>query len=166
MKFDQFQFLARQTFGEVTGQGIPAARFTEISPERLHPLVLAYVGDAFFSLYVRTKLLCYEQSKVRVLHGHGARMVSATMQARAIRKLEPELTEAELDFVRRGRNAKSSVPKSASVGDYRYSTGFEALLGYLYLDQKEERLTELAEKAFVIISREIANPIENDGEKK
>ncbi|HAK74405.1 MAG TPA: ribonuclease III, partial [Sporomusaceae bacterium] len=53
------------------------------------------------------------------------------------------------------RNAKSTVPKSASVADYRYSTGFEALLGYLYLSKNNERLSEIAEKAFAIISREM-----------
>jgi len=166
VKFDQFQFLARQTFGQIDAQGVPAERFDEIPVQGLPPLVLAYIGDAFFSLFVRTKLLHFEQSKVRVLHNHGARMVSATLQAQALKKLEPDLSESELDIVRRGRNAKSAVPKSASVGDYRSSTGFEALLGYLYLNKNEARLEQLAELAFVAISREIANPIENDGEKK
>lgn len=166
MKFDQYQLLAKLTFGEQTTDGAPAARFADIPTERLHPLVLAYVGDAVFNLYIRTQLLHYEQSKVRVLHGHGARMVSATLQAHAIRTLEPELTETEMDIVRRGRNAKSTVPKSASVGDYRYSTGFEALLGYLYLSKSEARLAELSEKAFVVISRKLSNTNENDGEEK
>lgn len=165
MKFDQFQFLEEQTFAALTAGGIPQERFTEITPERLHPLVLAYVGDAFFSLYVRTKLLYYEQGKVRVLHSHGSKMVSATLQAYALKELEPELTENEVDIVRRGRNAKSTVPKSASVGDYRYSTGFEALLGYLYLSDNKVRLTELVDQAFVIISREIANQTKKGGGK-
>jgi ribonuclease III family protein len=166
VKFDQFQFLARQTFAEVDARGVPTERFDAIEAQHLPPLVLAYIGDAFFSLFVRTKLLHFEQSKVRVLHSHGAKLVSATLQAHALKKLEPALSQAELDIVRRGRNAKSTVPKSASVGDYRSSTGFEALLGYLYLNKSEVRLKELAEQAFVVISREIANPIENDGEKK
>jgi ribonuclease III family protein len=166
VKFEQFQFLTRQTFGQTDAQGVPAERFDEVPAQRLPPLVLAYIGDAFFNLFVRTKLLHFEQSKVRVLHSHGARMVSATLQAQALKQLEPDLSESELDIVRRGRNAKSTVPKSASVGDYRSSTGFEALLGYLYLNKSEARLWQLAEQAFVVISREIANPSENDGEKK
>ncbi|MDR3562996.1 MAG: ribonuclease III domain-containing protein [Negativicutes bacterium] len=166
MKFDQFQQLAKQTFGEINAEGVPLPRFDEIPAQRLHPLVLAYIGDAYFNLFVRTKLLNYEQGKVRVLHNHGARIVSATLQALALKQMEQDLSEAELDIVRRGRNAKSSVPKSASVGDYRYSTGFEALLGYLYLSKEETRLVALAEQAFVIISREIANPSEVDGEKR
>lgn len=166
MKFDQFDFLVRQTFAETDERGVPAERFAEIPAQSLPPLVLAYVGDAFFNLFVRTRLLYFEQNKVRVLHSHGARMVSATLQARALKALESGLTETELEIVRRGRNAKSTVPKSASVGDYRSSTGFEALLGFLYLTKAEARLQQLAEQAFVVISREIANPIENDGEKK
>lgn len=166
MKFDQFQFLVRQTFAATDAQGVPVARFGEIEAERLPPLVLAYIGDAFFNLFVRANLLHFEQNKVRVLHSHGARMVSATLQARALKEVEPALSEAEQDIVRRGRNAKSTVPKSASVGDYRSSTGFEALLGYLYLNGNEARLAELAEQAFVVISRETANFIENDGEEK
>lgn len=165
MKFDQFQFLAEQTFAALNAGGVPEARFAEIPPDRLPPLVLAYIGDAFFNLYVRTKLLYYEQGRVRVLHNHGAKMVSATLQAIALKELEPQLTESESDIVRRGRNAKSTVPKSASVGDYRYSTGFEALLGYLYLSDNGSRLTELADQAFVVISREIANQNRNGGEK-
>ena len=124
-------------------------------PERLHPLMLAYIGDAFFALYIRTRLLAYEQGKVRVIHSFSAKMVSATSQANVVRQLEPELTELELDIVRRGRNSKSTVPKSATVVDYRSSTGFEALLGYLYLSKNYDRLSEIADKAFTIISREM-----------
>ena len=148
MKFDQFSFLARKTFGELNSEGIPQARFAEVRPEGMHPLVLAYIGDAYFNLYVRSRLLNYEQAKVRILHNHGAKMVSATMQARALREMESGLDENELQIIRRGRNAKSTVPKSASIADYRYSTGFEALLGYLFLSEKQSRLTEIAEQAF------------------
>ncbi len=156
MKFDQYTRLSRKTFGDLDESGTPTARFAAVPPE-LHPLVLAYIGDGFFNLFVRTRLLHFEQNKVRVLHSHGSRMVSATLQAYALRALEDELTEEERAVVRRGRNAKSTVPKSASVADYRYSTGFEALLGFLYLKGENTRLTELAEHAFAIISRKLAN---------
>lgn len=164
MKFEQFQLLTNRMFGELDAAGNPAARFAKV-PSALPPLVLAYVGDAFFNLYVRTNLLRFEQGKVRILHSFGARMVSATLQAYALRELERELSEPELAIVRRGRNAKSSVPKSASVADYRYSTGFEALLGYLYLNGDRERLEELAGRSFDIISRKLSNA-EGDGDKR
>ncbi|MDR1702607.1 MAG: ribonuclease III [Sporomusaceae bacterium] len=115
------------------------------------PLVLAYIGDAYFSLYVRARLLSYEQNKVRILHAFGAKMVSAIMQAKAIRHLEANLTETETLILRRGRNAKSAVPKSASVSEYRYSTAFEAVLGYLYLKNQTDRLEYLASEAFLFI---------------
>jgi len=165
VKFDHFQFLSARTFGAAGVGGAPAPRFAAADARRLHPLVLAYIGDAFFNLFVRTRLLAFEQNHVRVLHGHGARMVSATLQAYALRRLEGALSEDELAVVRRGRNAKSTAPKSASVGDYRASTGFEALLGYLYLSGEEARLAVLAGEAFVIISRKLSNPDENGEEK-
>jgi ribonuclease III family protein len=157
VKFDQFEFLKQQTFAQITADGSPVERFTDVKPECLHPLVLAYIGDAVFNLYVRTKLLNFEQTRVRVLHGYGAKMVSATLQAYALRQMEQELTEKERDIIRRGRNAKSNVPKSASVGDYRSSTGFEALLGYLFLEGNHVRLSDIAEQCFVIISRKLTN---------
>jgi ribonuclease-3 family protein len=153
VKFDHFELLRKRVLEQVEADS--SAKEFDGPPQRLHPLVLAYVGDAFFALYVRTRLLTYEQGRVRVLHDFSAKMVSATSQANALRQIEPELVDAEIDIVRRGRNAKSTVPKSASVADYRYSTGFEALLGYLYLSKNNERLSEIAEKAFAIISREM-----------
>ncbi len=118
---------------------------------QLHPLILAYEGDAFFSLYVRTKLLFYEHNKVRIMHEFGAKIVSAAMQALALKSIEEELDSVEQAVVRRGRNAKSTVPKSATVSEYRYSTGFEALLGYLYLSGNTERLMQLSDQAFLCI---------------
>ncbi|TCL32408.1 ribonuclease-3 family protein [Anaerospora hongkongensis] len=153
MRFNHFELLRNRVLEQVEAD--PSAKEFDGPPQRLHPLVLAYIGDAFFALYVRNRLLNYEQGRVRVLHNFSAKMVSATSQANALRLLEPELNDAEIDIVRRGRNAKSTVPKSASVADYRYSTGFEALLGYLYLNKNYERLSEIAEKSFAIISREM-----------
>ncbi len=165
MKFNQYELLAARVFGDVGADGAPQPRFAAADARGLHPLVLAYIGDAFFNLYVRTRLLAFEQNRVRVLHGYGAKMVSATLQAQALREMEGRLSEDELAVVRRGRNAKSTVPKSASVGDYRASTGFEALLGFLYLSGEEARLAALAGDAFVIISRKLSNPDENGEEK-
>jgi ribonuclease III family protein len=158
MKFSQFQFLLKKA---LPGNGEPASM---PEPASLPPLVLAYVGDAFFNLYVRTALLHYEQNKVRILHTYGSQMVSAVMQALALRALASTLTETEANLVRRGRNAKSNPTKNASVSDYRSSTGFEALLGYLYLSDNQERLLELTEQAFALISREICDKYMKFGE--
>lgn len=153
MKFDHFQFLRQQVMNQAqSGEG---SKTFSGQAERLNPIVLAYIGDAYFSLYVRTRLLVFEANKVRVIHSFGAQMVSAAAQAAAVKTLEKELSEEEWDVVRRGRNSKSSSPRSASVSEYRYSTGFEALIGYLYLSEKYDRLTEIVEKAFDIISQEI-----------
>lgn len=166
MKFDQFQFLMQNVFAESGGDGPPPIKYNDIPVERLHPLVLAYIGDAYFSLYVRTNMLAYEQNKVRVLHTLDATIVSATMQAVAYRSFESELTETELNIAKRGRNAKSTVPKSATVADYHSSTGFEALLGFLYLSKDYDRLREIVEKSFAVITREMTKTAKGGVDKK
>ncbi len=126
-----------------------------VRPEAVHPIVQAYVGDAVFSLAVRLMLVTREPDRVSVLHDVGARFVSARCQAKAYEALAPYLTEEEAAVAKRGRNAKSSVPKSASVSEYRYSTAFESLLGWLYLSGREERLFELIEAAMNVIRAEL-----------
>ncbi|WP_071143315.1 Mini-ribonuclease 3 [Acidaminococcus timonensis] len=121
-------------------------------PKQVHPVELAYIGDVVFSLYVRRRLLPVS-SHVQVLHDLAARMVSAVMQARAMDALEGDLTEEESRIARRGRNTKSTVPKSASVREYRQGTAFEALMGYLYLMDQKERLHQLMDRSFVLIQQ-------------
>jgi ribonuclease-3 family protein len=166
LKFEQFQFLLENVFKNRRPDGVPLAKTEEVVPGRLPALMLAYIGDAVFSLYVRTKLLAFEQQHVRIIHTYGAKMVSAKFQAMALKSLEPVLTEAEADIVRRGRNTKSTPTKNASVGEYRYSTGFEALFGYLFLDENYTRLSELADMAFAHISREMTNTDKDRGDQK
>lgn len=161
MKFSQFQKLLT---GAIHRVGEAGASPTPVDADTLPPLVLAYIGDAWFSLYVRTQLLSYEWHQVRVLHTLEANVVSATMQAYALRRLEPMLTPDELEVVRRGRNAKSRTPKSASVQDYHSSTGFESLLGYLFFKQ-QDRLNELAAAAFTAITQEITIKMQQGGKK-
>lgn len=156
VRFDQFQHLVDQVAGGT-------AHGTGIKPGQMHPLALAYIGDAFFTLYVRTRLLNYEPNRVRVLHAFGSKIVSAAAQAAALRSIEMELTEEEKAVVRRGRNAKSTPTKNASVSDYRYSTGLEALLGYLFLTGEENRLEELAEKVFSAAMRKITDSPKDEG---
>jgi len=152
MKFDHFKVLVDSMFMS-DADGNVKQRYQEVNPKMLNPLVLAYVGDAYFHLFVRGKLLGYEQNKVQILHQFSAQIVSAVWQSRAYHGIEEMLTEGEKSVFRRGRNAKSNVPKSASVAEYRASTGFEALLGTLYLNEEHERLYIIAEKAFEIISK-------------
>ncbi|WP_024832509.1 Mini-ribonuclease 3 [Ruminiclostridium josui] len=110
----------------------------------LQPLVLAYIGDAVYEVYIRTMLVINNKSNVNMLHKMSVKYVKAKSQADIVHRVNDKLTAEEQDIVRRGRNAKSAtVPKHADVTDYRYSTGFEALIGYLYLTNNYERLMEI-----------------------
>lgn len=166
MRFEQFQFLLENVFKDKGIEGVPLAKKGEVVPAQLPSLMLAYIGDAVFSLYIRTHLLAFEQQHVRIIHTYGAKMVSAKYQALALKSMESVLTEAEANIVRRGRNTKSTPTKNASVGEYRYSTGFEALFGYLFLSENYSRLSELASLAFTHISREMTNTDKECGERK
>lgn len=158
MKFDHFKMLVEMMF-QPDGDGGILQRYQDVDVKQLHPLVLAYVGDAYFHLYMRTRLLSYEQAKVQALHSFSAQMVSAVWQAKAYQGIEDKLTEEEKAIYRRGRNAKSHAPRSASVAEYHASTGFEALLGSLYLSEQNERLYEIAEMSFQIISQAMMKEI-------
>jgi ribonuclease-3 family protein len=114
------------------------------SPGELPPLLLAYLGDAVFELYIRWHLAARGIMKPAEWQKSAVRYVSAPAQARALKRLEPLLTEEEKQIVKRGRNAKSgSSPKNASVSEYRHSTGLEALVGHLYCLGNGERIGEL-----------------------
>lgn len=114
-----------------------------INPELMNPLIWAYVGDAVYELYVRTHLVTRGPSKVNQLHSESIKYVKASAQADFVRKITESLSEDEIRIMKKGRNTKSTVPKNADVADYRYSTGLEGLLGYLYLQNKKERLMEI-----------------------
>ena len=109
-------------------------------PAVLPPLTLAYVGDAVYELYVRQNLI-KQCTKVHHLHKLAVRRVNNNTQAALLEQILPELTPKEAAVAKRGRNAKSGqVPKNADVVTYRWSTGLEALVGYLYLSKEQERL--------------------------
>lgn len=114
------------------------------------PLVLAYVGDSVYEQYVRTRLVAESPDlPAHKLHRAAIRYVSANAQSKIIGMLEETLFEDELGVYRRGRNAKSPTSaKNSSIVDYRRATGFEALVGYLYLDGRAERLDEVLSFAF------------------
>ena len=113
----------------------------------LSPLVTAYIGDAYFHLYVRSRLLSTTR-KITKLHELAAKIVSAAAQADAYEKIKAQLTDDERDIFRRGKNAKSHPPRVATVEQYHASTGFESLIGELFLQKKFARLDEICELAF------------------
>ena len=109
---------------------------------RLPSLVLAYVGDAVFELIIRSRMTA-SNTKVKQLHRGTVAMVSAKAMAEYYRLLEPHLSVIETEVLHRGRNVKSRQIKSAGIGQYHRSTGFEALVGYLFLSHQDERLEYL-----------------------
>ena len=120
--------------------------YPQADPAGMPSLVLAYVGDAVYELYVRIFLINKGTGRVKKLHEKASFLVNAAKQADFLHRLEGILTEEEKSVAKRGRNAKGNgVPRNASVVDYRLSTGFEALIGYLFLLRREERIKELLE---------------------
>ncbi len=108
------------------------------------PLALAYMGDAVYEVLIRTRVMNRGSMQVNKMHKKSASLVKAEAQARMIQELQEELTEEETAVYKRGRNAHSaSSAKNASIRDYRMATGFEALVGYLYLTGQYERLLKL-----------------------
>lgn len=108
------------------------------------PLVLAYLGDAIYELFIRTLVLSEGNRSVYKLHKRSTEYVKAKAQSSTIHRILESLTEEEQEIVRRGRNAKpGTVPKNADIVEYKYATGFESLLGYLYLKQDYVRLIEI-----------------------
>lgn len=119
----------------------------KVNPTELSPAVWAYIGDAVYETFIRNLLISDGPAKTGKLHSRAVKMVKASFQAELLLKLEPDLTEAEADIVRRGRNIKTGhVPRGADCLTYRHSTAFEALIGYLYLDGAWERLRQLLER--------------------
>ncbi len=122
----------------------------KLKPALYSPLVLAYIGDGVYELYVRSRLI-EEHSDMppHKLHVLSSAHVKAKAQSRAMVIVETILTEEELAIYKRGRNAKSAtVPKNADVTEYRRATGFEALIGYLYLKGDTGRLDEIMKLSY------------------
>ena len=108
------------------------------------PLTLAYIGDAIYELIIRSVLVEKGNMQVNKLHQRASRLVIASAQSAIIEKLKDSLTEEEMAVYKRGRNAKSyTMAKNATMSDYRRATGFEALMGYLYLTEQWDRMLEL-----------------------
>ena len=111
------------------------------------PLVLAYMGDAVYELYIRSLLVSGHNTQVNKLHKEATTFVKAKAQSEILEKIYPLLTEEEITIYKRGRNAHSyTSAKNASINDYRRATGFEALMGYLYISGNTDRINELLKK--------------------
>jgi len=116
----------------------------EVDVKLMSPLTWAYVGDAVYELFIRTHLTNITNVKPHKLHVESIKYVKASAQAEILNKLHEFLTDEEKEIVRRGRNQESHhLPKNANTAEYSQSTAFEALIGYLYLSKKEERLEEI-----------------------
>jgi len=125
-----------------------------IDVKQLNSLALAYMGDAVYENYVRHHLLQNGKVRPNQLHKEATKYVSAKAQSQVIHRMLSDqlLSEEEIAVVMRGRNAKSgSVPKNTDVQTYRYSTAFEALIGYLYLLKRDDRLKELILASFRLV---------------
>jgi ribonuclease-3 family protein len=120
-------------------------------PHLLNPLVLAYIGDAIYEVYIRQYVIAQTNHKPNHLHKTATQYVSAKAQAKILGRLMPILTAEEVDIVKRGRNAKSgTTAKNAEVLEYRHSTAFECLIGYLYYTQSFVRLKEILDAAVAL----------------
>lgn len=123
------------------------AKLSEDKARMLSPTTLAFVGDAVYSLYVREREVLRGDSKLSDLQKRTSACVSAIGQSELLKSVEEKFTPAEEDIYHRGRNAKKSTKsKNASVADYNRSTGFEAVLGYLYLSGQSERIKQLLDE--------------------
>ena len=151
MEFKRVKFLKNQ-MAQKFGQ--PPVDVTEQDIFAADALTLAYMGDVCWSLYIREHLIATGIYQVQILHTLAAEMVSAKWQARILYEIETLLNDRELKVAKRARNAHSSVPKSATVAEYRESTAFEALLGYLYLSGQSERLDFLLNRAIMVLAEE------------
>ena len=130
------------------------------------PLALAYIGDAVYELAIRTLVMNRGNMQVNKMHKKTANLVKADAQAHFYLLLEEELTDAEKAAYRRGRNAKSfTMPKHATMKDYRMATGFEALMGYLYLSGRTERMVDLVALAMTKTGKADSGDMEKQKEE-
>lgn len=124
-----------------------------LPPEQLSPLTLAFVGDAVYEAYIRTRIAKDVNMQVAKLHKIAIKYVSAVAQSNIVRSIEDKFTEDEMNVYKRGRNAHSHTSaKNADIVDYRHATGFEALIGYLYLKKDSVRLNEILDMSYEAVN--------------
>ncbi|EGG79551.1 hypothetical protein HMPREF9477_00274 [Lachnospiraceae bacterium 2_1_46FAA] len=116
----------------------------EVDIREYSPLTLAYIGDSIYDLIIKSLVINRGNKQVQKLHKETSSLVQASAQSMMMRAMQEELTDEERAVYKRGRNAKSVSPaKNQSITDYRRATGFEALIGYLYLQEKWKRMLDL-----------------------
>ncbi len=131
-------------------------------PGQIAPVALAFIGDSVFDLFLRTKIVIGTDVSPKKMHLKASHFARAEAQAQMVEGIWDSLTEREQEIIRRGRNAKvHTIPKHAEVMQYKIATGFEALLGILYLEKQDERLWEVMEAGY----RYIAEKDEEHGDR-
>lgn len=116
----------------------------EINITDYSPLTLAYIGDGIYEIVIRTIIVDEANRQVNKIHKAASGLVEAGTQAKMIHLIMDDLTEDEIQIFKRGRNAKAVTrAKNASMSEYRRATGFEALMGWLYLSGKSDRMMDL-----------------------
>ena len=130
-------------------EGIISFLSDEVLPlNQYSPLTLAFIGDAVYELYIRSKLVHDTNTSADTLHKRAVRYVKASGQCDAFDRIEPHLTEDELKAFKRGRNTKTNPKaKNAGLAEYKKATGFEALIGYIYLKKDFDRLNQILKLA-------------------
>ncbi|WP_461810929.1 Mini-ribonuclease 3 [Faecalimonas sp.] len=127
----------------------------EMDIREYSPLTLAYIGDSIYDLIIKSLVINRGNKQVQKLHKETSSLVQASAQSKMMRAMQEELTDEERAVYKRGRNAKSVSPaKNQSITDYRRATGFEALLGYLYLKEDWKRMLDLVKIGLDSIEKE------------
>lgn len=156
VKFKQFQFLKNEAIKKLTALEEEPLRLRKRTIEEClsaDAVMLAYIGDAVYSMYVRERVVQMNITKVQILHTIVTEFICAKSQAKVLLEIENTFTEDEQAIARRARNSNVNVPKSSTVQEYRSSTAFEAVLGFLYETRQDERLQHILGQAFSITLR-------------
>lgn len=128
----------------------------EVDIREYSPLTLAYIGDSIYDLIIKSLVINRGNKQVQKLHKETSSLVQASAQSMMMRAMQEELTDEERAVYKRGRNAKSVSPaKNQSITDYRRATGFEALIGYLYLQEKWKRMLDLVKIGLDSLEEEV-----------
>lgn len=154
MEFKRVLFLKKQMAHKISKES-PVLGEQEVFS--MDALTLAYIGDACWSFFIRKALIDTGIYNVQILNSLASEIVSARWQSRILFEIRELLNERELKVAKRARNTSSHVPKSATVEEYRESTAFEALLGYLYLSGQKQRLDFILEKSLKYVAGEMSH---------
>ena len=126
-------------------------KFSIMQAKQLNPLVLAFIGDSIYEVFIRLYVINKNRDmSVHKLHLKVVSFVKAHAQSEFIKAIEQTLNEEEIAIFKRGRNAKSGVPKNADVQEYRMATGLEAVIGYLYITEQTIRLNQILNQIILI----------------